>query len=1336
LRSHRRHNFIKRYLPLRFFTAGWVSLPALLFCFFLPAMAFSQEQQQDYEEISVTLHIQQLGNVEIPALVKEKEVYLPLNELFDYLKIKNNCSKDFDSVSGFFITQDAGYLINLKQHRITFRDKVFELQPGEDVVTEEGIFLTLTVLSKVFGMNCTFNFRNLLITLTTKVELPIIREMRQEEMRRNLRYLKGEGRADTVLKRRYPFLHFGMADWSVIATEMTMGPYNVRVNLGLGGILAGGETNVLLNYSNGQPFTERDQYYIWRWANNSISALRQVSVGKITTQATSSIYNPVIGAQLTNAPTTYRRAFGTYTLSDHTEPGWIVELYVNNVLINFVKSDPSGFFTFEVPLVYGNSMVKLRFYGPWGEEKSKEKSINIPYNFLPLHEIEYTVSGGMVENGFGSIYSRANLNYGLARRLTLGAGVEYLSSVTSGPVMPFANLSLRIASSLLISAEYTYGVRFKGILNYTLPSSFQFELDYTKYHEGQTAINFNYLEERKAIISMPIRAKNLSLFARLTVDQIILPSTNYTTAEFVLSGAVLGVGTNLTTYAIFPNPGYPNVYSNLSLGFRFRSGFTLTPQAQFDYNQLKFISAKCELEKRLFKQLYATLSYEQIFASRVYNVQFGLRYDFSAAHAELLIKQSNQYTTLFQSARGSLICDPKSKYIDFNNRVNVGKGGLVLSPFLDLNQNGKHDEGEPKIGGLTFSINAGRIEVDNKDTVTRILDLEPYVTFVIELNRNSFENIAWQIRNRTLAVTVEPNTLKMIEIPVTVAGEASGTVSLKSSHGIKGQGRIVVCFYRNDSVMVARTITEPGGFFSYLGLAPGYYTVRMDSLQLDKLQMKPVPVNIPFTIKKSIDGDVVDGLDFVLQPVEVKKESLIPPEVQMQGKSNQTILIRKEIRPELPLLGKVKMIPVPASIPLKLKTSPVGTIAKAPAVKFQSEITGGQASEFAPAITSPTKTSVQVALPKPVPVKAASQVPGAFSSKPVQGQLISQAPGPVSAKVAPAAVRTENTSDTLASSAGTVVKKINAVATEYYHRRQYAKAIMQFEQARKTAAASSLKVDLLSDSLYHRSYKLWLLERISKGQQLIRSNNPDSAFKFLQAATATTRIIGLDKDPDLRQALESYRSQLENNICKQMEDSLSQYTDRSGKYFEQHQYYKGVMMLQNAIDQVGRMSNCKLDMSSLKDSVKKYLDVAEYQKTLETMSSYMAEGDYDQGFQLLVSNEKLYSSLSLYHFGIPATSVYDYVLGKGNPTTSMQAFDYYTDHNEPAEGFRYLMLMHMQGISESNSSYCQEKLARIFAARDKTENRNADPLKLLTKYTISNAWMSRFTEVYIRSWKE
>ena len=862
--------------------------------FLLLAIPVHAQNENGYEEISVLLDVQQLGTIEIPALIRNQEIFLPITDMFDVLKIKNTPSKNFDSVSGFFINPIASYIVDYPNNRIKYLGKNYELKPNDLIRTETNLFLKINYFGEIFGLNCQFKFRSLTVYLTTLIELPVIKELRLEQIRSNIARLKGEVKADTIIKRGYPVFHFGMTDWSVIGTQQINGPVDTRVTLGLGGIIAGGEANVLLNYSTSEPFTERQQQYLWRFANNDFSFLRQAILGKINSQATSSIYAPVVGVQFTNTPTTYRRSFGSYTLSDYTKPGWTVELYVNNVLVTFTKADASGFYKFDVPLVYGNTEVKLRFYGPYGEEMSSQKNISIPFNFLPARDLEYTVSGGMVEDTSGSRFARANINYGLSRRLTIGGGVEYLSSVTSGNTMPFLNFSLRLGSSLLFNGEYTYGVRWKGIMSYKLPFDLQIDLNYTKYVRGQTAINYNYLEERKAILSYPIRGKNFSAYMRLTLDQIILPISQYTTAEFLLSGGFFGISTNFTTYALFYGNGIPNVYSNLSFGFRLPKGFTLTPQAQYNYNLSQFISAKCELEKRIFRNGYANASYELNISSNISTTQLGIRYDFTFARTGFLLRQSNYATTLVESAQGGLILDAKSKYFSANNSSNVGRGGIVIVAYLDYNNNGHQDKGEPRVYGMDVIMTGGRIEQDKKDSSIRVFNLEPYTNYTVVLNRNSFDNIAWKIHKPVMVVNIDPNQFKLIEVPIAIVGEVAGMVYLKQHFTQKGQGRVILQFYRKDSVLVAKTITEPDGYFNFLGLPPGSYYAILDSNQLHKLNMSVSPSSINFTIKKSKDGDVADGLEFFIKPLIEDTTALVQPKTGESKKPQQVPVQKKQ----------------------------------------------------------------------------------------------------------------------------------------------------------------------------------------------------------------------------------------------------------------------------------------------------------------------------------------------------------------------------------------------------------------------------------------------------------
>ena len=871
----------------------WFGMPfkmkaLVLFCLILTLCPIKTKAQDEpiYDEITVFFQVQNIGGKEIAAVIRNQEVLLPVADIFDFLQIKTSLSQKMDSVSGFFLTRQSSYLIDQKNNRITYQGKTYQLKSSDFLHTETNLYLLSKYFGEIFGLDCKFTFRSLSVLMTSKLELPAMREMRLETMRQNIGRLKGDIRVDSVIRHsRTPF-HFGMADWSVISTQQIGDKTDTRFNLALGSVIAGGEANLFLNLNNNQKIEEKDQFYYLKFVDNSNNWLRQTTFGKVAPDALASIYNPVVGVQLTNSPTTYRRSFGTYPLSDYTNPNWIVELYVNNVLVDYKKADASGFFHFDVPLVYGNSNIRLKFYGPWGEERAKEQQIYVPFTFLPPQQLEYKITSGMVEDSKQSIFSKAVFNYGLTRGITIGSGVEYLSSVASGPLMPFATIATRPFSNLILTGEYTYGVRGKAILNYQMPKDILLELNYTKYKAGQTAVNYNFLEERKAIFTLPLRNKNFTFYNRMTYSNIVLSGTGYSTAEWLISGAVMGVNTNLTNYAMFMEKTDPYIYSNLSFSFRLPYGLLFLPQAQYEYGRHELISVKFGLEKYLFNNGFLSMSYENNLISKIQSAQLSLRYDLPFAQTGFTARQTNDLTTLMETARGSLIADHKSNYLGINNRVNVGKGGIVFSPFLDLNCNNKRDPGEPKVSGLNIRINGGRAEESLRDTIVRVSELEPYLKYIVELDQNSFDNISWKIRNKSLSIAVDPNMYKIVEIPIAVVGEVSGTISREKGKKQEGMGRITINIYGKNSMLAGKTMSEQDGYFSFLGLAPGSYEVRLDSAQLKKLHLIATPSSKSLTIKQSRDGDIAEGFDFILkstekETIDTTKTEIPVPEIRI-----------------------------------------------------------------------------------------------------------------------------------------------------------------------------------------------------------------------------------------------------------------------------------------------------------------------------------------------------------------------------------------------------------------------------------------------------------------------
>lgn len=839
-----------------------IGMLIMLFSMLMPVCGYSQIDSS-YDEIGVTLNLSRVGSVEIPAVIKNDKAYLSVTDLFDFLKISNHPSVAFDSVQGYFMNEQAVFLILKNPEQIVYKGKTFSLDPGAIIQTGTRLYLRSDYYNRIFELNCTFSFRSLSVLLTTSLELPVIREMRQTMMRSNSGILRGELKADTIVHQRSPLFNVGMADWSVTNRQQVAGYNEAMLNLALGATVAGGETTLSLNYHNNEPFSEKQQYYQWRLVNNDNPVFKQVIAGKFYSQSIATIYRPVIGMEVTNTPTLYRRSFGTYTLSNITEPGWIVELYVNEVLINYVKADASGFFTFQVPMVYGKTAVKLRFYGPYGEERSREGSIVIPFNFVPLHELNYSVSAGVVEDSVYSRFSRAVLNYGLGRRITVGGGLEYLSSIRSDKTIPFVNTALRLASNLMVTAEYAYNVRTKGLLTYHTPSNLQIELTYAKYKKGQLAVSNNYLEERNLLVSVPFRTRNFAAFTRLTLNQKVFPTVRYTSGEMLASVSAYRMSANLTTFTLYNTSVDPMIYSTLALNYRLPHQVTLIPQIQYEYGRKKVSMVKGQIDKQFSKNGYLTLSYEKNYYYHMDNAGIGLRHDFAFAQTYVSANRGNHITSFIQSARGSLMYDGKTNYVNAGNRSSIGRGGIILMPYLDINCNGKRDADEPKAFGLKVRVREGNVQYVNKDTSIHLFNLEPYTNYFIALDSNSFDNIAWRLAKKNYGVYIEANQFTLIEVPVTIAGEVSGMVYM-TDKGKKGVEKINIFIYSNDKILVKRLQTESDGTFSFLGLPPGSYTARIDFEQLQRLHLAASVSVLPFTIKRIQEGDVAEGLDFIL----------------------------------------------------------------------------------------------------------------------------------------------------------------------------------------------------------------------------------------------------------------------------------------------------------------------------------------------------------------------------------------------------------------------------------------------------------------------------------------
>lgn len=446
----------------------------------------------NYDEIPVYFMIEGSKSFYSNVLYSNHKIlYINIEDLFKSLLIPSDINKKDQTLIGYLELENQKYKIDYIKNSISYKNNIY-LDSTDNLIQKNDIyFISSTFLLKALGIKLDFNFRSLAIKLSSDFELPIIKKARNDKLRKNNSDYNGEIKVDTIIKRNYHLFIYGMLDWNLSSYQSGNNIFENNIGLGLGSEFLYGETNIFLNYYVGRKFDYHQLRYLWNWVDNDKTFIKQAQIGLLSTQSISFLNSPVVGVTIRNSPTTLRKATGHYVIHDYTNPNWLVELYINNIMIEYVKADASGLYEFKVPYIYGYTTLKLKFYGPMGEEQSQIRTINMPYTIIPAGQYEYSITLGVLQSNTSNKFEKSEINYGLNDFITLGGGLEYLSSISDSPFLPFLKITIQPLSTLTISGEHAIGVKSHGLIDYFIMQDVLFEFDYTRYDKNQKATLFN-----------------------------------------------------------------------------------------------------------------------------------------------------------------------------------------------------------------------------------------------------------------------------------------------------------------------------------------------------------------------------------------------------------------------------------------------------------------------------------------------------------------------------------------------------------------------------------------------------------------------------------------------------------------------------------------------------------------------------------------------------------------------------------------------------------------------------------------------------------------------------
>jgi hypothetical protein len=834
-------------------------------CFSSGLYAQNEEEKfpEEYDEFFINLSVENLGYYQIDAIYAEDQLYLPCLTLCKNLSIYTQASAGLDTISGYMADKAKTFQLNFNSNSCNYQDKVVTITPRDYLLSFDDVFLSARVYQELFGFSMNLDFRSLVVRLQSDSELPIVKILKQQKLRDNLKSLKGEVKIDTVIERDFHVLRGAVLDWNLRFAESSNAATNAQFRGSLGTEVLGGELVIRSALTTESRPQLRNQSFRWRYVNDSSAYIRQVNAGFIGVPLNSQVTKPLIGAGFSNTPAGFRSSYGTMMLQRKTQPGWEVEVFVNNTLVGYTTADANGDVQIEIPLMYGSTEIQIRYYGPWGEEEIEEQSMVIPFVFVPQGKLEYQAFTGVTADSLSNIFSYARVAYGLNRRTTVFVGHEFFDRNTVNRLMPFASASMVLTDGLLMNYQYVNNAYQTGALNWRSQKGFFWEGRAKLYRENQDAELNSNLREYTTSFNFPFSIGKMRWLSRGQLRHLELPKNLVRTAEGTLSTFYKRFNGGLTFGGNLE--GSQQIYSALNASFQLPRQWMLQAGAQYTMENQTINNVRVLIQKRFKRRVVVNVSANGLQDMRTASVNLNVFFDLGwmGFSGEASYSQDDWSST--QNLNGSTLIGTEPKRLQTNTRSTMGRGAIDAMVYVDVNHNHQRDADEPLLKGMSVDMNRGVQTMIDNDSISRFVALEPYTRHLLTVSESGLQQIAWRLPYTIIGVYADPNSVKKVYIPVLPMGEVQGQVMQSDDSGASvPAARIPIQILDAEGKFVARVSTDASGYYNYTELKPGSYTIAPDPDAMKRTGLASTAAH-SIVIRPMQEGDFLEGVNFEIQ---------------------------------------------------------------------------------------------------------------------------------------------------------------------------------------------------------------------------------------------------------------------------------------------------------------------------------------------------------------------------------------------------------------------------------------------------------------------------------------
>lgn len=868
----------------------------------------------DHEELIVAVMFRKGGSPlsdGMMAYAAGDDIALPLEQFMFLIEFPIQVSKDGRRAEGWFIRENQRFSLDLNSGSVNSNGRSFSIKPTDIRAANGDLYVPTRLLSQWFPLDIKSNLRALDVTVTPREAIAIDDREERRQKSFGVTYMPRATNPehDTPYQLLTPpaldvTIGAGYNSGSDNAKSFT-GTYTARAYADVA--YMNGE---LVVFGNDKEITDARVVLSRRNPRGTLLGklnATAVEMGDISTHSAPLIASSVggRGVRIASTPAGYVGGLEKVTLEGPLSPGYDVELYRNNILINATQSGTGNQYRFnDLELFNGANEFRLEFYGPQGQRETRTERYFTGGGKLKSGEINYDVAisqpgktvFGMNTNSTTDEYASnalaatAKVDYGVNSNISVSAGaaITPLKDSKETRRYGFGGVRTQIGG---VFTTFDTAVDDKGGSAWSVGASTKIDntnlsANYEKYlndFSSNKTIDEDTNKQMTSRASVGVDSyatqlvDGLSVSAGLTGSQVTYKdgeSVRQVDGRLTTQFKNLSVANTLRHSQSNKDPQKTvsgNTQANLGLGNK----TSVRLNADYDISPIKKIkNLSGGINQQLGDGYTASLDYRKDNEDDSKTLSGNLSKDFkfatlgvSASKRSELGKPDNN--SVFLTASFNTFTDPKTRKTEFSNSSKRNLSAIRTTTFLDENRDGIHNPDEPVIPDIQIR-GAGRNAVKTEDDGQAMLRTSGASDWSdIFIDNESMPEANLRPANNGVSVLPRPGVVSEIALPIINTGDVEGTITLSRENGeTVPLGNLEIQAVQihpvtGEEEVVAHAVSAHDGFYSISGIPAGDVIIQIDPEQAARLSIfmgdNPIALNI------TKDNSFFSGQDFFLQ---------------------------------------------------------------------------------------------------------------------------------------------------------------------------------------------------------------------------------------------------------------------------------------------------------------------------------------------------------------------------------------------------------------------------------------------------------------------------------------